>query len=424
MRVAAIALLVLLVPIQVALAAPPPKPKAAAWIVEAPGHGGVLVQHAPDSKREIASLTKLMTAHLALRYARLDSVEVTGADAVAVGESAVPLALGERLSVRSLLAALIVHSANDAAVVLAHATMEQPAAQQAAARAARDLHRSLPVGPVARFVLLMNAEARRLGLVDTVYRTPHGLDEPGAHSSARDVLTLARLDMASPIFREFARRQVVTIPRHANLPTSNTLLAAYAGLDGVKTGHTDEAGWNLAASAERGGVRLYAILLGAPDEATRDRGVAHLLDWGFDRFEHASLVRAGQAFGHSGKLRVVAATGLSAMLDPGEQVHEHVVLPRRLESPGATRRAPRLCRAAQPARPAGARPAGGRPRGRRAPRARHLAAIARSAVLAVECGSGSAALRHVPDGHAQRRDRQDPSRRESADRPPSSLRAG
>ena len=333
MRVAAIALLVLLVPIQVALAAPPPKPKAAAWIVEAPGHGGVLVQHAPDSKREIASLTKLMTAHLALRYARLDSVEVTGADAVAVGESAVPLALGERLSVRSLLAALIVHSANDAAVVLAHATMEQPAAQQAAARAARDLHRSLPVGPVARFVLLMNAEARRLGLVDTVYRTPHGLDEPGAHSSARDVLTLARLDMASPIFREFARRQVVTIPGHANLPTSNTLLAAYAGLDGVKTGHTDEAGWNLAASAERGGVRLYAILLGAPDEATRDRGVAHLLDWGFDRFEHASLVRAGQAFGHSGKLRVVAATGLSAMLDPGEQVHEHVVLPRRLNRP-------------------------------------------------------------------------------------------
>ena len=146
-----------------------------------------------------------MTAHLALRYARLDSVEVTGGDAVAVGESAVPLQLGERQSVQALLAALIVHSANDAAVVLAHATMEQPAAQEAAARAARDLHRSLPKDPVARFVLLMNDEARRLGLVDTVYRTPHGLDEPGAHSSAHDVLTLARLDMASPVFRELAR---------------------------------------------------------------------------------------------------------------------------------------------------------------------------------------------------------------------------
>lgn len=332
MRLAAIALLVLLIGVQGALAAPPPAPKAAAWIVEAPGHGGVLAQHAPDAKREIASLTKLMTAHLALRYARLGSVEATGADAVAVGESAVPLALGERQSVRSLLAALVVHSANDAAVVLAHATMEQPAAQEAAAEAARALHRRLPATPVARFVLLMNAEARRLGLVDTVYRTPHGLDEPGAHSTAHDVLTLARLDMRSPIFRTLARRQIVSIPGHPDLPTSNTLLAAYAGLDGVKTGHTDEAGWNLAASAERGGVRLYAIVLGAPDEPTRDREVARLLDWGFGRFARASLVRAGQAFARSGAIRVVASRGLTAMLDPGEQVRERVVLPRRFNS--------------------------------------------------------------------------------------------
>jgi D-alanyl-D-alanine carboxypeptidase (penicillin-binding protein 5/6) len=331
-RLAAIALLVLLIGVQGAPAAPPPVPKAAAWIVEAPGHGGVLAQHAPDAKREIASLTKLMTAHLALRYARLGSVEVTGADAVAVGESAVPLALGERQSVRSLLAALVVHSANDAAVVLAHATMEQPAAQAAAAEAARALHRPLPATPVARFVLLMNAEARRLGLVDTVYRTPHGLDEPGAHSTAHDVLALARLDMRSPIFRTLARREVVSIPGHPGLPTSNTLLAAYAGLDGVKTGHTDEAGWNLAASAERGGVRLYAIVLGAPDERTRDRAVARLLDWGFGRFARASLVRAGQAFARSGAIRVVASRGLTAMLDPGEQVRERVVLPRRFNS--------------------------------------------------------------------------------------------
>ena len=170
---------------------------------------------------------------------------------------------------------------------------------------------------------------------DTVYRTPHGLDEPGAHSSAHDVLTLARLDMASPFFRALARRKVISIPGHANLPTSNTLLAAYAGLDGVKTGHTDEAGWNLAASAERGGVRLYAILLGAPDEAHRDRDVARLLDWGFDRFQRGTLVRAGQVFGRSGDVSVVAAKGLSAMLDPGEQVRSRVVLPRPPEQSGA-----------------------------------------------------------------------------------------
>ncbi|HET6172814.1 MAG TPA: D-alanyl-D-alanine carboxypeptidase family protein [Gaiellales bacterium] len=332
MRVAAIALLVLLVPVQGALASAPPRPKAAAWIVEAPGHGGLLVAHAADRHREIASLTKLMTAHLVLRYVPMSFVAVTGPDATAVGESSVPLAVGEPQTAKALLAALIVHSGNDAAIVLAHATMDQPEAQAAAIKAARALHRPLPGDPVARFVLLMNAEARRLGLRGTTYRTPHGLDEPGAHSSAHDVLTLAQLDMASPIFRQYARRQAITIPGHPNLPSSNTLLAAYAGLDGVKTGHTDQAGWNLAASAERGGVRLYVILLGAPDEPSRDRDVARLLDWGFGRFQPASLVRAGEAFGHSGQIRVVAARGLSAMLDPGEQVRERVVLPRRLNS--------------------------------------------------------------------------------------------
>lgn len=329
MRLAAVVLLLLLVPITGAFAEPPPVPKGAAWIVDAPGRGGILLQHAPDARREVASLTKLMTAHLVLRYARLDAVAVAGADAIAVGESAVPLELGERQTVRALLAALIVHSANDAAVVLAHATMERPAAQEAVAKAARERGQPLPADPVARFVMLMNAEARRLGLRDTAYRTPHGLDEPGAHSSARDVLELARLDMASPVFRALARRRVATIPGHL-LETSNTLLSVYAGLDGVKTGHTDKAGWNLAASAERGGVRLYVILLGAPNEPIRDRDIARLLDWGFDRYQHARLVRAGQSFGSAGQVRLVAARSLSTMLDPGEQVRERVVLPRRL----------------------------------------------------------------------------------------------
>jgi D-alanyl-D-alanine carboxypeptidase (penicillin-binding protein 5/6) len=298
-------------------------------MVVAPDRGGVLLQHSPGAKREIASLTKLMTAHLALRYAPLHSVGVAGADAVRIGESSVPLALGERQTVRALLAALIVHSANDAAIVLAHATMKQPAAQAAAASAARALGGPLPKDPVARFVLLMNAEARRLGLSDTVYRTPHGLDEPGAHSSARDVLKLAQLDMQSPLFRSLAGRRTFSIPGH-RLETSNTLLAAYAGLNGVKTGHTDKAGWNLAASADRNGLRLYAILLGAPDEPHRNRDVARLLDWGFGQYLQARLVRPGQRFGSAGGVGLVAARGLSVTLDPREQVRERIVLPARL----------------------------------------------------------------------------------------------
>ena len=330
MRLTVIVLLLSLIPVSGALAGPPPVPQGAAWIVAAPGRGGVLLQHNPKAQREVASLTKLMTAHLVLKYARLDEVVAAGGDAVAVGESSVPLQLGERQTVHALLAALIVHSANDASIVLAHATMEQPAAQAAVAKEAKRLGRALPPDPVARFVLLMNAEAHRLGLRDTAYHTPHGLDEPGAHSSARDVLALARVVMASPVFSALAGRRTVTIPGH-RLQTSNTLLAAYAGLDGVKTGHTDKAGWNLAASADRGGVQMYVILLGAPDEASRDRDIARLMDWGFDRYKRARLVRAGQLFGRAGSVRVVAAKGLAVTLDPGERVRERIVLPSRLD---------------------------------------------------------------------------------------------
>jgi D-alanyl-D-alanine carboxypeptidase len=78
-------------------------------------------------------------------------------------------------------------------------------------------------------------------------------------------------------------------------------------------------------------VRLYAVLLGSPDEAHRDRDVARLLDWGFDRYKRARLVRRGQAFGQAGGVRVIAAKGLAVTLDPGEQVHERIVLPSRLE---------------------------------------------------------------------------------------------
>ena len=272
-----------------------------------------------------------MTAHLALRYARLGTVVAAGGDAVAVGESSVPLALGERQTVHALLAALIVHSANDASVVLAHAVMEQPAAQAAAAAAAR---RAAPAA-AGRSRRALRAAHERGGAQRSGCATPSTARRTASTSPARTprratCSTLARLDMASPIFRALAGRRTVAIPGH-RLQTSNTLLRVYAGLDGVKTGHTDEAGWNLAASADRGGVRLYAILLGSPDEAHRDRDVARLLDWGFDRYKRARLVRDGQSFGHAGSVRVVAARGLAVTLDPGEQVRERIVLPRRLD---------------------------------------------------------------------------------------------
>jgi D-alanyl-D-alanine carboxypeptidase (penicillin-binding protein 5/6) len=295
-----------------------PTPQAAAWIVTAPGRGGVLVARHADARRAVASLTKLMTARLVLARGELTHVVVVRRDAATVGESTVGLRAGERQRVLALLAALLIPSANDAAVALAD-----------------DVG-----GTQAAFVRRMNAEARRLGLRRTHYRTPYGLDTPGQYSSAHDVLRLAVLDMRNPVFRDLVRRPRGAIPGHTFV-SRNDLLATYAGTDGVKTGHTRQAGWNLVASAERNGVRLYAVVLGSPTQARRDLDVARLLDWGFDQFEQATLVRRGQRMGEvpvawsGGTVPVAAGGALRGMVRVGERLEARLALPDHVEGPVA-----------------------------------------------------------------------------------------
>ena len=136
--------------------------------------------------------------------------------------------------------------------------------------------------------------------------------------------------MADARYRAFARRSVVTIPGH-RLPSRNGLLLHYRSLDGVKTGHTDEAGWNLSAHARRAGVDVYAIDLGAPTEQRRDHDVAELLDWAFDRVPHVTAVRAGAAYGRLGAVRAIAARELVTIAPPGVRLRLRIVLPDRLD---------------------------------------------------------------------------------------------
>jgi serine-type D-Ala-D-Ala carboxypeptidase (penicillin-binding protein 5/6) len=299
-----------------ASAAPPPRPQAAAWVVFAPGYGGVLAGANLDAERPVASLTKLMTARLAISAGALDRVTTVSANAASIPESVVGLAAGERQRIRDLVEALIVYSGNDAAIAIAEAV----------------------AGSEAAFVTRMNAEAARIGLRHTAYRTPHGLDTAGAHSSARDVLTLSIAAMRDPFFRSFARATSGAIPGHT-FPSRNLLLTRYAGFDGVKTGHTDGAGWCLAASAERNGVRLYVVVLGAPDEAQRDADVARLLDWGFARFQEVRLVQRGQPAGSlavpwsDARIPVVAGRGLARIVRPGQRLREQIVLPAHASLP-------------------------------------------------------------------------------------------
>ena len=296
----------------------------------------------------------------------------------------------------------------------------------------RKLGRPLPADPVARFVVLMNAEARRLGLRDTVYRTPHGLDEPGAHSSARDVLTLAR---AGHGLADLQRARAAAHRHHPRAPPAGEQHAAAALRRARRRQDGAHRPGRLEPRRERRSQRHAALR----DPARRARR-------GAPRPRHRAPPRLGlrplQARAARARGAVVRPRGRRAHRSPpgasrsrsirASSVGERVVLPRRLDRRVQRGRAPRLRRAAQRARRDRPRSAGRRPRGRRPSRARAVAALApdpeavpgHPKIPARVRRAASRRACHVFDGHAQRSDRQDPARREPPDRPPAPLRAG
>jgi serine-type D-Ala-D-Ala carboxypeptidase (penicillin-binding protein 5/6) len=262
-----------------ALAAPvlaaPPQVTGHAYLVENGSTGDVLLARNPREPVPIASITKLMTVLLTLEHARPDDIVTVGPLAADVGESSVNLRAGEQLTVRELVEAALIQSANDAADALA-------------------LH--VGHGSEQRFVAMMNARARALGLKSTHFVRPDGLDAPGHVSSARDVTLLARILMHRPFVRQIVRQRSAAISGGRSLHTWNDLLSTYPGLYGVKTGHTSAAGWSEVAAARRRGVTIYATLLGSPDRSTRNADLAELLDWGFSRYRPAAVVVRGRVY--------------------------------------------------------------------------------------------------------------------------------
>jgi len=252
-----------------------PQVHARAYVVEDGQTGQVLAQERPRARVPIASLTKLMTVLLTLERTKPTDVVTIAPAAAAVGESSIGLRGGERLTVRDLLEGALIQSANDAADALAYYVAK---------------------GDEARFVAMMNTRARQLGLRDTHYVRPDGLDAPGHVSSARDVTKLARLVMRSPLVRSIVRRQTATIAGGRVLHTWNDLLASFPGVFGVKTGHTSAAGWNEVASVDRRGAIVYATILGSPDRATRNTDLTTLLRWGLARFRRVPVIRQDRVY--------------------------------------------------------------------------------------------------------------------------------
>ena len=289
-------------------AAAPPPVDARAYLVVDARTGDVLAASNAHERMPIASITKLMTVLIAIQHHRLTDVVAVDPRAAAVGQSSIYLRAGERLTVRDLLEGALIQSANDAADALA-----------------------LSVAPdFPSFARLMNAEAATLGLHDTHFVRPDGLDAPGEYSSAADVTKLARDVMRIRFVRDTVRRETATIAGGRTLHTWDDLLAVLPNLLGVKTGHTDEAGWCQVAAIRGRGVTVYATILGSPSRSVRNAGLESLLQWGLAQFRVVPAVRTGRAYATVAlpygrpRLALVAARPLQVVTRVGRPLTERV----------------------------------------------------------------------------------------------------
>jgi D-alanyl-D-alanine carboxypeptidase (penicillin-binding protein 5/6) len=297
-----------------------PRIEARSWALIDARSGDVLVSHAAKRRLPIASTTKLMTAYVALHELPLDRVVRAAPYEAEYGESLLGLRPGRRISVRDLLYGLILRSGNDAAYDLALAA----------------------AGSEQRFVAQMNRYAAALGLTDTHYANPIGLDQRGNYSSAADLATLTRHLLAIPAFAKIADSRSAVLrsvhPRR-RITTINELLRMAPWVTGVKTGHTFGALYVLVGSGQRKGVKLISVAVGAPTDEDRFADNIDLLDYGFSLYERRVPVKAGAVMARpeirysGGELPLRAARTISVGLRHGRRMSVVVNAPDEVEGP-------------------------------------------------------------------------------------------
>ncbi|AXI44996.1 D-alanyl-D-alanine carboxypeptidase [Sulfitobacter sp. SK012] len=300
--------------------------------------GEVLHSRNADTRLHPASLTKMMTLYIAFEAIErgeisLDTKVKISSHAASEPPSKLGLRSGQTISFRYLIRAASVKSANDAATAIGEALS----------------------GSEAKFARRMNRTAKALGMTRTTFKNAHGLTESGHMSSARDMTTLGRhvLYDYPQYYNLFSRTSTDAGVRKVN-NTNRRLLAAYKGADGIKTGYTRAAGFNLVASAQRGDERVIATVFGGKSTAQRNARVAELLDMGFRRSPSRAPIRktrvpnlasiadtpsqsttAATASGKGKTIRLVGAvkTSKRPKVRPGNQVE---VVVATAEQPNAT----------------------------------------------------------------------------------------
>jgi D-alanyl-D-alanine carboxypeptidase (penicillin-binding protein 5/6) len=298
----------------------PPPVEARAWTLIDARSGEVLASHAAARHLPIASTTKLMTAYVALQELPLERIVRAAPYEPIYGESLLGLRAGQRVSVRDLLYGLILLSGNDAAHDLALAA----------------------AGSQSRFVIQMNRRAGALGLADTHYANPVGLDQRGNFSSARDLATLSQRLLRMPVFARIADARSTVLrslrpPRR--IETINELLLMAPWVTGVKTGHTFDAAYVLVGSGRRKGVDLISVAIGAPSDEARYRANLELLEYGFSQYRRRLPIHAGQDLADpairyaGGQLPLRAARSVAVGLRRGQRLEVDVHAPAEVEGP-------------------------------------------------------------------------------------------
>ncbi len=237
-------------------------------------NGEVLFQKNGDVRLGIASTTKIMTAIVALETSSLDDEVVIPKEAVGIEGSSLYLKHGEILTVEELLYGLLLQSGNDAALALA-------------------IHIA---GSVEGFVSIMNAKADSLGLIDTHFTNPHGLDDDEHYSTAVELGKITAYALKNEVFRKISSTYTHKIRLDGNeggrlLVNHNKLLKIYEGAIGVKTGFTKSTGRTLVGAAERDGLTLISVTLNDGDD-WRDH--AKMLDLGFSEYRRYEVAKAGE----------------------------------------------------------------------------------------------------------------------------------
>jgi serine-type D-Ala-D-Ala carboxypeptidase (penicillin-binding protein 5/6) len=323
--IAAAAALLLAAPAAHARDCPPAVTAKQAIVLEVTT-GVVACERAADQRRPVGSAVKLMTALLTLERAELSDRFRATDYRPSMAESKIGLLPGERMSVRDLLRGLLAESGNDAAMALAVGV----------------------AGSERAFVRLMNRRARELGLSNTRYRNPIGLDEPGAYSSARDLVTLATLLRTKPFFRRTVNKERVELatgdhPR--TFANRNDLVSREKWINGVKTGHTASAGYVLVGSGRRNGIQVVSAVLGTPSERARDADSLALLTWGRRRFQRITVAPVGRSVGVRVPIRhrrgaelelVIGPNGRRAVVPDGQRDRvtvEPISWPHEVEGP-------------------------------------------------------------------------------------------